>query len=122
MPTLNLDTAFRLPIRGIYEGQSFMITLNRFVTGTNIVEDWPDDDYELSISANRNGTPKLMTFTTTGGDITVNGNALTVTCLKDDNLMTGRKRYYYDLVATVSPGVTRPEGKGIIRTEYSISK
>jgi len=120
MPELNLDTAFNLPITGIYEGHSFEIEFLRFADDGTTPENWTPATYTMGIALKESG-PALLTFAT-GTGITRTGNLLKVTCLKEQNILIGKKKYFYDLYSDLGGGMTRPEGRGTITVNYSISR
>ncbi len=120
MPQLNLDTAFVLDITGVYEKNSFKIELLRYEdVAQTIPENWANVNYEFAVSEKESGDPKIISLT----DVVVDANKLTITCPADINIMTGKKKiYFWDLVADLTGGITRVEGKGKIECGYSVAR
>lgn len=128
---LDLNTAWELAIKGVYEGNSFEIPLARFSDDLMAVpENWQNVPWAFAISEDPNGGDDnanvLMKLTTTDGQIVLSTNMMTISCKDVENKMISKgktaKTYYYDLIADLGSGVTRIEGKGTIEVNPSVGK
>lgn len=113
--SLNLDTAFLLALKNVYEGKYFEVVFKRYLDNGTSPENWENKPYTFYVTIEGNSVA-LITLTSSASEITVSGNTLTVKCPDSKNVLKGGGdvRYYYHLTKLIQTDKTIVEGNGEI--------
>lgn len=113
---LDIDTAFTLPIKGVYQGRSWELEFENYSDENYSVPlNWPDGTWIFIVSEDIRGLHVVANLTPL-----INAHVMTIPVTTLKNILTGGKVYYFNLVHVPQNGTVIQKGQGSIQVSIAM--